>query len=221
MIEKNEIHNVMLKLGDGNAIYLGMGEYNTIRHNYIHHVDRGSAIRTDGIAINTNFTGNIIYKCNGGFRIKRYNNHIENNILINIAQTPLALKTLMPDLGTTRIQRNIFYSTNIDEKFYTCSKTRNKGATLADKMFYGGCDVDYNMYFIVDDPQKSVAFLEKMQEDGVDKHSHAVDPLFEDVKNENFRLKPESPAFQLGFSVIDPDVIGITPDFPERFIQKE
>ena len=47
---------------------------------------------------------------------------------------------------------------------------------------------------------------------GWDQHSLAADPMFVDWKNDDFRLKPESPAFKLGFKAIPVDEIGIRKD---------
>ncbi|MFC5456997.1 right-handed parallel beta-helix repeat-containing protein [Prosthecobacter fluviatilis] len=47
------------------------------------------------------------------------------------------------------------------------------------------------------------------QNAGWDKHSLVADPLFEDWEKDDFRLKPESPAFKLGFKKIPVEEIGI------------
>ena len=47
------------------------------------------------------------------------------------------------------------------------------------------------------------------QNAGWDKHSMVADPLFMDAKNDDFRLKPESPAFKLGFKKIPVEEIGV------------
>ena len=47
------------------------------------------------------------------------------------------------------------------------------------------------------------------QNAGWDKHSLVADPLFMDWKHDDFRLKPESPAFKLGFKKIPVEEIGI------------
>lgn len=47
------------------------------------------------------------------------------------------------------------------------------------------------------------------QAGGWDKHSLIADPKFVDWKNDDFRLKPDSPAFKLGFEAIPVDKIGI------------
>ena len=47
------------------------------------------------------------------------------------------------------------------------------------------------------------------QAEGWDQHSLIADPKFVDWKNDDFRLKPESPAFKLGFEAIPVEKIGI------------
>ncbi len=47
------------------------------------------------------------------------------------------------------------------------------------------------------------------QSAGWDQHSLVADPLFVDWKNDDFRLKPESPAFKLGFKAIPVEKIGV------------
>lgn len=44
--------------------------------------------------------------------------------------------------------------------------------------------------------------------EGMDEHSVVADPLFVDAENDDYRLKPESPAFKLGFKPIPIDKIG-------------
>lgn len=47
------------------------------------------------------------------------------------------------------------------------------------------------------------------QREGWDRNSFVADPLFADWKNDDFRLKPESPAFKLGFKAIPVEKIGV------------
>ncbi len=49
------------------------------------------------------------------------------------------------------------------------------------------------------------------QSHGWDTHSIVADPLFVDWKHDDWRLKPQSPAFKLGFNVIPVEKIGIRP----------
>jgi hypothetical protein len=50
------------------------------------------------------------------------------------------------------------------------------------------------------------------QAEGWDKLSLIADPMFVDWKNDDFRLKPESPAFKLGFEAIPVENIGVRSD---------
>jgi hypothetical protein len=43
---------------------------------------------------------------------------------------------------------------------------------------------------------------------GMDTHSLVADPLFVDPVNDDYRLRPESPAFKLGFQPIPIEKIG-------------
>lgn len=45
--------------------------------------------------------------------------------------------------------------------------------------------------------------------EGWDKNSPIADPKFLDWKNDDFRLKPEAPAFKLGFDAIPVAKIGV------------
>ena len=51
--------------------------------------------------------------------------------------------------------------------------------------------------------------LEKQRRDGADSRSRAVDPLFVDPENGDFRFKPESPALKMGIVPIDVSKAGL------------
>ncbi len=70
-------------------------------------------------------------------------------------------------------------------------------------------DTDYNIYYCAADRELGKAMLEKQQRDGVDAHSLAVDPLFVDPENGDFRFKPESPALKMGIVPIDLSKVGL------------
>ena len=54
-----------------------------------------------------------------------------------------------------------------------------------------------------------VKTMEDWQNDGFDSHSIFEDPLFVDPENDDYSLKPESPAFKLGFKPIDLSGVGL------------
>ena len=51
--------------------------------------------------------------------------------------------------------------------------------------------------------------FKEWQEKGNDQHSIVADPMFVDAKNYNFRLKPNSPALEIGFKSIDMSKVGL------------
>jgi len=56
--------------------------------------------------------------------------------------------------------------------------------------------------------------LEEWRQMGYDRHSVVADPLFVDPDNDDYRLKPDSPALELGFQPIDVGRIGIRKQAP-------
>ena len=53
------------------------------------------------------------------------------------------------------------------------------------------------------------AMLKKQQSQGVDIHSQAVDPMFVDPDNGDFRFSPDSPALRLGIVPFDGSKVGL------------
>ena len=70
-------------------------------------------------------------------------------------------------------------------------------------------DTDFNIYYHAKDPSLGQTMLEKQRMDGVDANSLAMDPLFMDPENGDFRLKENSPAHQLGIQPIDLSKVGL------------
>jgi hypothetical protein len=219
LIEKNEIHNVMQMLGDGNGIYVrGAGAGNVIRGNYIHHlvstINSQSGMRTDGGQMDTLFTGNLLYKCKSQGMTLKLNNRFENNIIADvIAPRGIYLKIVEgPSLGASN-QRNIFYSTQADCTFIS-EPGGGKGLVGEDRRGrvparMMDIDSDYNIYFCKEDLRLGQQTLNKLQSDGVDAHSLAVDPMFVDPENGDFSFRADSPALVLGIASFDMSSVGL------------
>lgn len=220
LIEYNEIHNVMERLGDGNGIYIrGAGAGNVIRRNYIHHLvtpmQMQAAIRTDGGQRDTLIAENLIYQCMAQGIILKLNNRAENNIIADVLAPPRGYYLSLREGPMTDavIQRNIFYSTGRDTVFVDELPPGNgratedrRGRALARAK---DAEMDYNIYYHAVDQDMSKTMLAQQQSDGVDAHSLAVDPLFIDPENGDFRLRPDSPALPLGFVPFDISKAGL------------
>uniref|UniRef100_UPI0040471D6F right-handed parallel beta-helix repeat-containing protein n=1 Tax=Mariniflexile sp. TaxID=1979402 RepID=UPI0040471D6F len=220
IVEYNEIHHTMQRLGDGNSIYIrGAGRDNIIRRNYIHDMVADmimqAAIRTDGGQTGTFITENLIYKCTSQGILTKLDNKVENNIVANIIAPPRGyyLSVREGPLTGAVIKHNIFYSLTevgsfIDElpPGKEGSSEDRRGRKLARVM---DADTDYNIYFNKVNSDMGKALIEKNQKDGVDMHSISEDPLFVDPENGDFSFKPDSPALKMGIIPIDLSKVGL------------
>jgi len=72
--------------------------------------------------------------------------------------------------------------------------------------------MDWNIYYNPNTKLEDVKFngltFEKWRETGKDKNSKYADPMFVDADKFDFRLRPESPAFAMGFQPIDIENVG-------------
>lgn len=220
LIEYNEIHNVMEKMGDGNGIYIrGAGAGNVIRRNYIHHLvtpmKMQAAIRTDGGQRDTLIAENLIYKCMAQGIILKLNNRAENNIVADVLAPPRGYYLSLREgpLTGASIKHNIFYSTGKDTTFIDELPPGNgrvsedrRGRALAQAK---DADTDFNIYYSNADSELGKSILEKQRSDGVDAHSRAVNPLFVDPDNGDFRFEPDSPALKMGIVPFDMSKVGL------------
>ena len=238
LVEDNEVFLVMQKCFDGNAVYLSdVGDGNEIRRNYIHHLNGNGmqqAIRTDAFMKNTLITENVIYNCNGGgINLKYYENHACNNIIADIHDIvfensagktnrmfigyfsimDVFTRSKMPPYASCNIQNNILYKVASHNTFFRQGTVNGKLTELKIEE----CNIDHNLYYDVNLKDHGQSSVEYYRTRGADKNSIIADPLFRDIKKGDFRLKENSPAYQIGFKDIDVTRIGLTRDFPENF----
>ncbi len=234
-VEDNEIHHVMMRLGDGNAIYLSdVGRDNVIHHNYIHDLTgQGgqSAIRTDAFMTDTWITENVIVRCNcGGLNLKYYNNHALNNVMMDIPDiqdvdihgNPVTLsfgyisigdvfpKEAMPDGASVHIHRNIVYKTDARRPFYREYRRGDEWIELGVE----NCETDWNLYYAPGAAGEGSHHLERYRALGIDRHSIIGDPCFKDPEAGDFSFCPESPARRLAIKPIDLSSVGLTDTLP-------
>jgi hypothetical protein len=142
----------------------------------------------------------------------KHNNYAENNIIVDMiapqhkgkTRPPSYLKLRTGPLTGGVIQRNILYHTKGNVDFYDQGVAGGHLPAWAKE-----ADTDYNLYYCAENPALSQQVLETAQKDGIDMQSLATDPLFVDPERGDFRLKPESPAFKLGFVPIDLSKVGL------------
>lgn len=129
------------------------------------------------------------------------NNRVENNIFVGSSGNQLDLRMSGQN---NRFARNIIY--------YADPKAMLLAAQTSAKESIAECN--HNLYFLttLEEPQvRGVGSLSDWKTLGFDQHSLVADPLFVDSKNGDYRLRPESPAFTLGFQPIPVERIGPRP----------
>ena len=172
VIEYNDIHHVMERMGDGNGIYIrGAGPGNVIRRNYVHHLvtpmKMQAAIRTDGGQRDTIIAENLIYKCMAQGIILKLNNRCENNIVADVLAPPRGFYLSLREgpMSDAVIKRNIFYSVGKDTQFID-ELPPGKGRQTEDRRGRvlaraRDADTDFNIYYNAADPSSAKSIAEK------------------------------------------------------------
>ena len=229
VVERNDIHDIMQIMGDGDGIYIsGTGRENVIRQNYIHHNDSdgmADGIRCDDDQNETIIEGNIIYhvRCIGQGICSKGVNHIVNNIIADLlpSRRPIRPERVVrgyiglqvnPVTGS-RVERNIVVARNNAVSLMIQDRRYGRGA----EPLLRECKADNNVYYCFDDPEWGLKHLRTEQAHGVETHSLMADPLFVDFDKGDLRLKSDSPALRLGFQPTDLSMIGLRANHPYRY----
>jgi len=146
---------------------------------------------------------------------------VENNIFVNPSNPPVFWNNY--EYNHNRFNRNIIVisgkSADKSGGFYKVSGAPAQVPFIE--------EMDYNLFF-AEGGQFAADFnlremkatrysLEQWQAQGYDKHSLFADPMFEDEKRGDYRVKAQSPAIALGFKNPDLSGVGLLPDFPKRY----
>ncbi|HSW44667.1 MAG TPA: right-handed parallel beta-helix repeat-containing protein [Phycisphaerae bacterium] len=225
VMEFNEIYRVCTETDDAGAIYTGRDwtwRGNVIRHNYFH--DMGTyktwvgvqSVYLDDMASATTVYGNIIVRGGRGVLLGGgRNNTVENNIFVDC--TPAVhvdergtgwAKSFLDDQNNTMLQslrktpyKEPPWSTRYPELVNILDDEPGKAKynVIARNICVGGRWLDLH---------------DKLDDKVVRIENNLVneDPLFVDAARGDYRLKPESPAFKLGFKPIPVDRIGLYQD---------
>ena len=193
IIEHNHIHDIGKGLlSDMGGIYtLGISPGTVLRYNLIHDVLSysygGWGIYLDEGSTDILVENNIVYRTKTGGFHQHYGkeNIIRNNIFALSKEAQIQRSRPEEHISFT-FERNIVYWTE-GHLFHG-----NWGGT--------NFRIDNNIYWNASGP---VQFPQDWKERGMDVHSIVADPLFRDPEHGDFTLKPDSPAFELGFNAIE------------------
>jgi len=224
VIEYNHIHHIgQGLLSDMGAIYtLGVSPGTIIRNNFIHDIDSnhygGWGIYNDEGSSHILIVNNVVYNT----KFAGYNIHYCKEVTV---RNNIFAFGKLQQLSRSRIDphKSVFFENNIvywKEGVLLNGKWRDKpykfhfhpksgsGTREVTSTF----EMDWNLYYNPDLQLEQTRFndlkFEEWQKSGRDIHSLYADPLFVDPEKFDFRLRPESPAFALGFQPIDLSTVG-------------
>ncbi|MCF7707870.1 MAG: right-handed parallel beta-helix repeat-containing protein [Verrucomicrobia bacterium] len=206
-IAYNHVHHIgQGVLSDMGGIYtLGPSEGTVVRNNVFHDIHAysygGWGLYTDEGSSHITMENNLVYNVkNGGFH-QHYGkeNIVRNNIL--------AFSKLY-QLQATRVEEHLSFVFTNNIIYWDTGK-----------LMHGPWDkvkhvIDFNCYWRADGKEFDFAGMpiEEWRALGNDAHSIVADPLFINPDAKEFRLKPESPVFELGFKSFDPAAAGVCGD---------
>lgn len=225
VIEFNEIRRCNLETNDTGAIetlgYERRDSGNVVRHNLIlDSVGLGTTaegeiltpyftwgVYLDDYSSGTTIYGNIIARTmSGGVCIHGgQNNVVENNIFVDGHDHQVRLQPRDDFMKGNRFERNlVVYSRPEADLVFSWRASRDLFAVW-----------DYNLYWLRSADLRTLerrvtpegTFAQWLAA-GYDEHSIVADPRFVDAEHDDYRLKPDSPAFTLGFKAIPVEKIG-------------
>ncbi|MFC2099045.1 right-handed parallel beta-helix repeat-containing protein, partial [Bacteroidota bacterium] len=216
IIEYNEIYEVMHGSNDGAGIFV-RDDNIVIRNNLIHDIwavpggigSPGWGIYLGCKTRNTLIENNVVYRAQSGQMIwfMNRNNTFFNNIFVNGPGYQIQYSNNSDAYHhNIRFLRNIIYYSDPDASLYRFSYSSGRSMPS---------ESDYNLIYNTGNQDLKILGLpgvesfEDWQKLGYDTHSIVADPLFVDPGNNDYSLRPESPAFKLGFKPIDLSRVGL------------
>jgi hypothetical protein len=204
------------------AVYtLGVSPGTVIRNNLIHDVDAnrygGWGIYNDEGSTHILVEYNVVHDTKFAGYDLHYGREItvRNNVFA-LGRIDQLNRTSVEPHKSLYFENNIVYWTtgrllggNWEDRPYTFYFGPNAtGSRQVESTF----DMDWNLYYNPNLPADSVRFgqatFAEWRARGKDVHSLYADPLFVDPAHGDFRLRPGSPAYDLGFRPIDLTEVG-------------
>jgi hypothetical protein len=227
----NEIHRVDADSQDAGAIEAwNTGRGNVCRGNVIHDVGNRLFSLQAGICLDDGtdsfmVSNNIIRDVEGVnsycIRVDGVSNAVRNNILVASPDTHAMFRSSAwnDDTAGLDYSRNILCMPQSNATIHLFMRWDSDMIAACDSNLYwkprGG-----ELLFEGKVPARNWSGWRALRGGRYDAHSVIADPMFADVANGDFKLKPGSPALKLGFVQIDARAAGLTADFPKRFPRK-
>lgn len=239
VMEYNEIHSVCLTSGEMGAFYAGRDWTlvgNVVRGNYIHDIynprpQRNRAIMLDDGAAGIRMTGNLIVRVAEGISLSAVDNVVENNVFVECHpavagwQTWGTPESFIPPKGVHAQMPEQLFALPVDgppwkerypqlamlrdairDKTLRAPETRTR---VERNVVWGGPEV----WLVHARPYPYSADTWMVGENNL----AGVDPLFADASKDDYRMRPESPAFKTGFKALAVEKMGLYAS-PERAV---
>jgi hypothetical protein len=223
LIEFNHIHHIGGVLSDMGGIYtLGISPGTIIRNNLIHDVDAhsygGWGIYHDEGSTHLLDENNVVYNTKfAPFDIHFAQEVTVRNNIFALGKMDQLSRTKVEPHKSVYLENNIVYwregelfSGNWKDVPYATRVTVLGKTTF--QQTTNTFDCDWNLYFNPTQKLDEVKFngdtWTEWRQRGKDAHSLYADPLFVAPEQGDFTIKPESPAFSLGFQAIDLSQVG-------------
>jgi hypothetical protein len=215
VIEDNEIHHVMTIINDGAGIFVRDSNI-VIRGNLIHDVLAGGS-RCPGWGIylgcetrDTQVLNNLVYRTLESVHVWYYDRNIlfENNIFVGSKQCQINYQN--PEHlshENVRFVRNIVYCTEPSGHLFSVSGERSLPVESDYNVVYSTIGCVLNDPIVVGLP--GVQSFADWRARGLDEHTITADPLFVDLEHDDYALRPDSPAFKVGFVPLDLSKVGL------------
>jgi len=220
VVEYNRIHRTNLETYDTGGIEVTQHDrefrsHSVIRYNLVGDTIGYSSVGEKPVYLSwgiylDSFAGgydvhhNIVYRNNnGGIMLQGgKDNRVWNNLFVDGATCQGFISNFAGNSTGQVMERNIFCWSDPDAVLYAT------GALTQEVI-----RVDYNLYFPPGGQEPRIGWGGRLsfrdwQKAGFDQHSQVADPLFVDPQNDNYALRPGSPAFALGFEAIETGQIG-------------
>jgi parallel beta-helix repeat protein len=220
VLEFNRIHHTNTETYDSGGIEVSQHDrqfrsHSIIRNNVVGDTigysfdDKQPVFMSWGIYLDSYAGGytvvdNITYRnSHGGIMLQGgKDNIVQNNVFVDSSRRQVSVSNHMNNSTGVVFEKNIVYFTDSTLPAMTTYK-------LSEQTI----QIDNNLYF-TPSPGKLwinspgvVSFADWVQK-GYDVHSIIADPLFVDKDKDNYTLKMDSPAFNLGFRQIDISTVG-------------
>lgn len=224
VIAFNNVHHLgYWMLSDMGGIYtLGPSEGTVVTNNVFHTIYAysygGWGLYTDEGSTGILFENNLVYDTKTGSFHQHYGkeNVLRNNILVNSREHQLQVTRVEDHLSFT-FERNLIYWTNGSpalsgpwEKNRQLTRSNLYWNTMTNPITFAGKTLAAWQATLIPAPTNGAAadWAGRGREQG----TVIADPLFVDAARGDFRLKPNSPALQLGFKPFDYTQAGVYGD---------